>query len=208
MLVRLGLLSVLAVAVFAIPAAIAASVKEPTYEVLSTHDGVELRSYAPLIRAETVVRGPYKESLNDGFRILANYIFGGNTGGREIAMTAPVGAQPAAGEKIAMTAPVGAEAVEEGWLVSFVMPAEFTMDTLPKPLDSRVTLREVPAQRVAAWRFSGWAGERAVERVNASMEAAMASQGLVAAGDPVIAQYNPPWTLPFMRRNELLVPVR
>lgn len=208
MLARLGLLSLLAAAVFAVPAAIAAGVKEPSYVVISSQDGVELREYAPLIRAETVVRGPYDESLNAGFRILANYIFGGNTGGRELAMTAPVGAEPAPGEKIAMTAPVGAEAVEEGWRVSFVMPAEYTLDTLPQPLDSRVTLREVPAQRVAAWRFTGWAGERAVERVGARMEAAMASQGLVALGDPVVAQYNPPWTVPFMRRNELLVPVR
>lgn len=214
MLLRLGLLSVIVAVVFGIPAAIAGGVKEPTFEVLSSQDGVELRSYASLIRAETVVRGPYKESMNEGFRILAGYIFGGNTSSQSITMTAPVGVQAAddsgssTGQKIAMTAPVGAEPVGDGWLVSFVMPAEFTLASLPRPLDARVTLRELPPQRVAALRFSGWVGASTLDEVNARMTTALARQGLVATGKPSIAQYNPPWTVPFMRRNELLVAVQ
>lgn len=177
--------------------------------MLTRQDGVELREYAPLIRAETVVTGPYKESLNDGFRILANYIFGANTGGAKIAMTAPVGAEAAgSGEKIAMTAPVGAEATEAGWRVSFVMPAEYTLDTLPRPLDARVSLRELPSHRVAALRFRGWAGEAAVNERKAELASALREQGLEPQGEPLVAQYNPPWTLPFLRRNEILVAVR
>ncbi len=210
MLTRLALLALLGAVVFGVPAAIAAGVKEPSYTVLSRQEDVELREYAPLIRAETVVRGPYKESLNDGFRILANYIFGGNAGSRKIAMTAPVGAEATSqtGEKIAMTAPVGAEATEAGWLVSFVMPSEYTLETLPRPLDPRVTLREVPAHRVAALRFRGWAGEAAVNERKAELASALSSLGLEAAGEPVVAQYNPPWTVPFLRRNEILVAIR
>ena len=192
MLIRLGLLVLLGAIVLGVPAALAASVKEPAYTVISREDDLELREYAPLIRAETVVQGPYKESLNDGFRILADYIFGGNAGSR----------------KIAMTAPVGAEATDAGWRVSFVMPAEYTLDTLPRPLDPRVTLREVPAHRVAALRFRGWAGEADVEERKAELARAMARQGLEAAGEPVVAQYNPPWTVPFLRRNEILVEIR
>lgn len=206
MLIRIGVLSLLGLLAVGVSAAMASSVKEPAYTVVSESDGVEVRSYAPLIRAETVVRGPYRDSINQGFRVLANYIFGGNTGSTKIAMTAPVGAEPA-GTKIAMTAPVGAEATESGWLVSFVMPAEYTMATLPQPLDSRVRLREVPAHRVAALRFPGWAGEAAVAKQKARMAAAMEKQGLIAVGEPVVAQYNPPWSLPFLRRNEILVAV-
>lgn len=206
MLIRLGLLSLVGLLMVGVPAALAAGVKEPAYTVVSATEGLELREYAPLIRAETVVRGPYKDSLNNGFRILADYIFGGNTSSSKIAMTAPVGAEPA-GEKIAMTAPVGAEATEQGWRVSFVMPAEYSMETLPLPLDSRVSLREVPAHRVAALRFSGWAGEERVTEQKRLLAAALEQQGLVASGEPVVAQYNPPWTLPFLRRNEILVAV-
>ncbi len=206
MLIRLGVLSLIGLLAIGIPAAMASSVKEPSYTVVSESDGVELRDYAPLIRAEPLVRGPYRDSVSDGFRVLAAYIFGGNTGSVEIAMAAPVGAEPA-GTKIAMTAPVGAEATELGWLVSFVMPAEYTMATLPRPLDSRVSLREVSAHRVAALRFSGWAGEDTVAEKTTRLAAAMQKQGLVALGEPVVAQYNPPWTPPFLRRNEILVTV-
>lgn len=206
MLIRLGLVSLLGLLVVGIPAAMAASVAEPAYTVVSETDGLQIREYAPLIRAETVVQGPYRESVSQGFRVLAGYIFGGNSGQVEIAMTAPVGAEPV-GTRIAMTAPVGAEDTAQGWRVSFVMPAEYTMATLPRPQDSRVSLREVPAHRVAAVRFSGLAGEAAIAEHKERMVAAMESQGLVAIGEPVVAQYNPPWTPPFLRRNELLVTV-
>lgn len=206
MLIRLGLLSLLGLVVVGAPAAVASGVQEPAYTVVSEQDDVEIRAYDTQIRAETVVAGPYREALNDGFRILANYIFGGNAGRQKIAMTAPVGAQPA-GEQIAMTAPVGAEAVGPGWRVSFVMPAEYTLETLPVPLDARVTLRAVPAHQIAALRFSGWAGDRAVAKHQARLADALARQGRVATGVAQVAQYNPPWTLPFLRRNEILMPV-
>ena len=208
MILRLSLLALLGLVIVGVPAAVAGSVDEPDYTVISKLKGAEVREYAPLIRAETVVSGPYKESLNTGFRILANYIFGGNTSEQKIAMTAPVGAEASrSGEKIAMTAPVGAEATERGWTVSFVMPAKYTLDTLPRPLDARITLRQVPAARVAALRFRGWAGEASVAEHKAELAGIIAEAGLVALGEPTVAQYNPPWTLPFLRRNEILVAV-
>lgn len=212
MFIRLGLLSVLGmislvgVLAVAAPTALAAGVDEPAYTLLSKSGGVELRQYAPLIRAETVVDGRYEDSVTAGFRILAGYIFGNNDGGGKIAMTAPVGAQPE-GAKIAMTAPVGAEPTEAGWRVSFVMPAAYTLGTLPRPLDDRVLLREVPTHRVAALRFSGRADTRTVEQQKVVLAAALDELGLVAAEAPQVAQYNPPWTPPFLRRNELLVSV-
>jgi hypothetical protein len=207
MVFRLSLLGLVVLAAVGIPAAMATSVKEPAYTVDSRVEGMELRTYAPMIRAETVVRGTYEEAVNSGFRILANYIFGANTSKSKIAMTAPVAAQPSGGEKIAMTAPVGAAATDAGWRVSFVMPAEYRMETLPQPLDPRIELHSVPAQRVAALSFSGRAQEKEVAAQREKLEALLAGACLQPAGDMVVAQYDPPWTLPFLRRNEILVTV-
>ena len=128
--------------------------EEPKHSVFEARDGWELRLYEPVVVAETAVDGEFGPGGNEGFRRIAGYIFGGNDGGRKIAMTAPVALErrPGArdGTKIAMTAPVAQEKTGEGWTVAFVMPSEHTLASLPKPNDPRVTLREVPARRVAA----------------------------------------------------------
>lgn len=182
-------------------------VEEPRYEVLHRYAGLEVRGYAASVVAETRVKGAYRESLNQGFRTLARYIFGGNLGAREIAMTAPVNLQQAAqpGAKIAMTAPVGHARADDGWVITFTMPASYTLASLPRPIDPQVSLHEVPAHKVAALRFSGWVSEELAERKKQELLAQLRQEQLVPAGEPVLAQYDPPWVLPFLRRNEVLI---
>jgi len=182
----------------------AATVEEPSYEVTATHPGFEVRRYEPLVQARVRVEGSYRSSVYAGFRVLADYIFGANQPRQEIAMTAPVGAQRA-GERIAMTAPVGAIRDREAWVITFTMPREHTLDSLPAPRDTRVELHALPEQRVAVSSFSGWAWEGRTQRRIDELLRSVEAEGLVPVGEPVIAQYDPPWTVPFLRRNEILV---
>ena len=121
-------------------------------------------------------------------------------------MTAPV-SQEQPGEKIAMTAPVSQQRAQGQWAVSFMMPAEYTLETLPAPLDPRITLRQVPARRVAAVRYSGFWSEEKYRLHREKLEQWLAASGLAASGEPVWARYNAPFTLWFLRRNEVLIPV-
>ena len=188
----------------------AAAIEEPRFETLRQAGDFELRLYAPIIVAETFVRGDLARASNDGFRAIAGYIFGDNVsargaGSEKVAMTAPV-TMEAASEKIAMTAPVTMEAgATQGYRMHFVMPSAYTLETLPRPRDERVRLREIPAQRMAVVRFSGFAGEEKVrERTNELLDW-LRTEGLKPAGPPQLARYDPPWTLPFLRRNEVMV---
>lgn len=196
-------------AALAAPTAMA-SIEEPRFESLKSAGDFELRLYAPMIVAETVVEGDLWGASNDGFRVIAGYIFGNNQsvtapGAEKIAMTAPVTTVP---EKIAMTAPVATQAEGTGYRMHFVMPSRYTMATLPRPKDERVKLREVPAQRMAVVRFSGLSGEGKVKDKTAELLAWVRAEGLEPAGEPQLARYDPPWTLPFLRRNEVMVPLR
>ena len=121
-------------------------------------------------------------------------------------MTAPV-SQSSAGEKIRMTAPVGQQNIEGKWAVSFMMPAAYTMETLPEPVDPEITLRQVPARRMAVVRYSGFWSEKAYLRFMSKLELWISANGLTTVGEPIWARYNPPFTLWFLRRNEILIPV-
>jgi effector-binding domain-containing protein len=143
---------------------------------------------------------------NKAFQRLFRYISGENRSQQKVAMTAPV-SQQAAGEKIQMTAPVGQQRGENGWVISFMMPSSYSMDTLPQPNDPAVTLREVPARRMAAVRYSGsWSEEGYLEH-KTELELWIGKTGLTIEGDPIWARYNSPFSLWFMRRNEILIPV-
>ena len=177
-------------------------VKEPSYSVQVKDGDFEVRAYEPRVVAETVVQGDWGASGNEGFRRLAGYIFGKNTTRSKIAMTAPVG-QRVESRKIAMTAPVGQRRDGDAWVVTFTMPEGETLESLPQPLDSRVVLREMPAERFAVVRFSGrWSDRKMLERANTLREWAK-SRGLDVVGEPEVNRYNPPWTLWFLRRNEV-----
>jgi hypothetical protein len=186
--------------------------EEPLYDVEQTIDGVQIRRYGPRIAAETTVEASTEVAARRaGFRRLAGYIFGGNHRGVNIAMTAPVAQQLSntrAGEKIVMTAPVSWAAGPDGaWVIRFFMPAKRTMDTLPVPDDPAVTLVIVPAETVAVRRFRGNYGAGAVAAHTSKLLNTLHDNDFELAGTPVTWYYDPPWTIPALRRTEIAVPV-
>lgn len=180
--------------------------EEPKHTVLKKDKDFEVRRYEPFIVAETTVEGlDHDEASNEGFRRLAGYIFGGNTVRQKIEMTAPVTTERS--QKIEMTVPVTSERKAGSFRVTFMMPTEFSMETLPVPNDARVTLTQVPAQTMAAIAFAGrWTDENFKEYTDA-LRAWMSKHGLKAVADPIIARYNPPIVPSFLRRNEILIPI-
>lgn len=197
---------VLLVAAAVLGAERAMAIEEPEYTVIERAGDLELRQYEPYIVAETQVEGDFEDVGNEGFRRLAGYIFGKNRTKASIGMTAPVN-QEQESEKIAMTTPVGQEARDGEWRITFVMPAKYTMNTLPRPLDERVVLRSEPGGLVAAIRYSGsWSRKRYLEK-EAKLRSLLEVRGLKATGEPIFARYNSPFALWFLRRNEVLIPV-
>jgi hypothetical protein len=183
------------------------AIEEPKF-ILSLKDAdFELRDYAPSIVAEVNVSGDQDEAGRKGFRLLAGYIFGSNAMAEKIAMTAPVTKIPK-GQTIAMTAPVTQIAGSGDWLVRFTMPGRYALADLPAPNDRAVTLRALPGARFAVLRFSGLAGEAKVADMTTRLMSAIKARGLEPVGPSSIARYNPPWTPWFLRRNEVMVPVK
>ena len=202
----LGGVVLLLIGSFSLGAGEAMAIEVSRYTVVEQADNFELRMYEPNIVAETLVEGDFSEVGNEGFRRLAGYIFGKNRKQQDIDMTAPV-SQESASEKIAMTAPVNQETVDGKWRITFTMPAEYTMETLPMPLDDRVILKREPGRLIAAIRYSGtWSRDRYQEK-EASLRSLIGEHGLKVVGEPVFARYNAPYTLWFLRRNEVLIPV-
>ena len=184
----------------------AMATEEAKYTVVKRQDAFELRDYAPHILAETVVDGRLEDASNKAFNRLIRYISGNSESRNKVAMTAPVSQSPSP-EKIAMTAPVGQRSVGDKWAVSFMMPASSTMATLPKPNDASVILREVPARRMAAVRYSGRWSEANYKQHKLELEAWIRKNDFTIIGDPAWARYDPPYMPWFMRRNEILIPV-
>jgi hypothetical protein len=181
----------------------AMAIEEPSFERVKQVGEFELRRYAPYVVAEVQVNGNFNNAGNQGFRLLANYIFGGNQGERKLAMTAPV-TQQAEPVKLAMTAPVTQSALADGsFRVQFVLPSDVTMDTAPKPNNPKVQLRLEPARLVAVQRYSGMWTQANYDEQLALLRAAAVREGLKLEGEPVLARFNGPFTLPFMRRNEI-----
>jgi effector-binding domain-containing protein len=184
----------------------AMAIEEAPYKVVQTSGIFEVRDYEPHILAETLVDGTLEDAGNKAFRRLFNYISGANHTRSSIAMTAPV-SQESSGLKISMTAPVSQQASAGKWAVSFMMPASYTLATLPVPDDSSITLRQVPARRMAAVRYSGTWSEKNYLENKEKLETWIQENGFKISGEPVWARYNPPFTLWFLRRNEILIPV-
>lgn len=184
------------------------SVEEPHHLRRNLTEGVEIRQYGPRIAAETTVDGDRQRALSTGFRRLAGYIFGGNHRGVDIAMTAPVVQQPSGGVDIAMTAPVSqAGNADEGWTVRFYMPSKWSMETLPAPDDDDVRLVRVPSETVAVLRFTGDRGPQAVAANTDRLMKTLQDNNIEPTGQAVSWFYDPPWTLPFRRRNEVAVAI-
>jgi len=182
------------------------AVEEPAFRKILQDGAFEIRDYPALVVAEVTVAGEQRQAASRGFRLLAGYIFGGNKRRQSIAMTAPV-AQEATSEKIAMTAPVVQTQNAGEWVVRFTMPHAYSLATLPEPKDPRVRLRLAPAARVAVIRFSGLAQPDNVAAKTLELAAWMKRNHLCGVGPTSLSQYDPPWTLWFMRRNEVTIPI-
>jgi effector-binding domain-containing protein len=177
-------------------------VEQPKYTVLESEGSIEVREYSPTIVAEVEVHGERMKALNQGFRLIADYIFGNNLSSKKVAMTAPVTQE--AGEKIAMTAPVTQAGSVDSWKVRFVMPSGYTLDSLPKPKNPEVRLLAVPARKAVVIRFSGFNTDKNIDSHRETLLKYIAEHHLTVAGASTTAFYNPPWTLPFLRRNEIM----
>ncbi len=185
----------------------ATTIEKAKYTVVEKEDDFELRQYESRIVAETYVEGSLKDSGKDGFRRLYDYISGDNKEKQSISMTAPVG-QEAGSKKIAMTAPVNQEKKDSQWRITFIMPAEYTLETLPQPTDERVTLLEEPGRLMAAVRYSGTWSEASYQKHKSLLEEYIQKRGWTQKGAAVWARYDPPFMPWFLRRNEVLIPIK
>jgi len=181
------------------------NVEKPKYEVIQSKQNIEIRQYEPMIIAEVEVDGKRKEAIGDGFRLLADYIFGNNNLEKNISMTAPV--EQKENQKIAMTAPVQQQLDGKSWRISFVMPSEYSIDSLPAPNNSRVHLKEILTKKFIAIEFSGMnSNENLAEHENQLMNY-IQTNNIKIISSPIYAFYNAPWTLPFLRRNEIMIEI-
>jgi effector-binding domain-containing protein len=178
----------------------------PKYSVTKKQNDIEIRQYPGYIQAEVTVEDKnYKSAIEKGFNLLAGYIFGNNISRQKIEMTTPV--QATQSEKIAMTTPVTVTG-ESSFSVAFIMPAEYTLETLPQPKDTRVHITPIPARSMAAIRFSGYFQQETIEKNKQRLRQWLDEQGIETEGDFIVAGYNPPWVPGFLARNEVLIQVK
>lgn len=183
-------------------------VETAQYSVLESKKGYETRVYPQHIVAQTVVKGEYRTALNEGFRIVAGYIFGGNTKKESIAMTSPVIEKAPSSQSIAMTAPVMATFEGESHTIAFGMPQSYTLETLPTPTDPRVQIVTIPEKKMAVIRFGWFYSDTFVQSKKQQLLQALKDDGVVVLGEPQYAGYNAPWTPPWMTHNEVLVEIK
>jgi hypothetical protein len=188
----------------------AMAIEEPKYAVTEKSNDFEIRAYNTMVVAETIVEGNLNQASSAGFKRIADYIFGNNIAqngaSKKISMTAPVTLEPK-NEKVSMTAPVSISQDTGKWRIYFVMPSKYTLKTLPTPNNKAVTLRALPARNFATLRFSGFAGEEKMAKKTEELLTWLKTKNIQVVGTPELARYNPPWTLPFLRRNEIMVEI-
>lgn len=177
------------------------------YEIIQEDGSFELRGYEALVVARTSTRATYDESGSASFRRLFGYIAGNNETGKGIAMTTPVFQEGPGSTKIAMTTPVIEKRSGDEWTMAFVVPAEYTLESAPKPTDPDVSLAEIPPRKVAVVRYSGFLSEEKLRDQTVRLLEWIDANGLTPVSGPRSAGYDPPWTIPFLRRNEVLIEV-
>jgi L-fucose isomerase-like protein len=182
------------------------AIEEIKYNVVEKEGDFEIRKYDDHIVAETIVEGSFEEAGNTAFRILFKYIDGNNTARESIAMTAPVSQQKKS-EKISMTAPVTMQDLSGAYLVSFLMPSKYTMETIPQPLDKNVKIKIEKGRTMAAYKYSGGWGKDRYEKMKQKMLSVISSRNIKTTGEPVFARYNSPFMPWFLRRNEILIEI-
>lgn len=169
---------------------IMSQVSEPKFKVVASHGNIEIREYDPILVAQVKVGGERKNAISEGFKILADYIFGNNVSRQKINMTAPV---------------IQQESKDGGyWHIRFVMPFEY----LPRPNNSQIELLAVLAKCYAVIRFSGLASQDSLQKHLERLRKYVKVEKIHPTGDPIFAFYNPPWTMPFLRRNEIMIEVK
>ena len=168
------------------------NVEQTIYKVVESFGGIEIRDYSGMIVAEVQVPGDRKDAANKGFRLLAGYIFGENE----------------SKNKIAMTAPVIQESVGNEWKVRFIMPSYYSMERLPAPNNTAVKLTTMQGGRFVVIRFSGLANERNLKEHQQKLVDFVRTKKLKPISEPIYAFFNPPWTLPLLRRNEIMIEIK
>lgn len=198
--------------VLLLPYKFAMATETPRYAVIASQDDIEIRRYEPRIIAEVLVDGELDTASGRGFRILADYIFGNN----RINTDQPISISADTSTKIAMTAPVSIEPRDDQptmtdarqWRVEFTMPAQYTLETLPRPTNPAIQIRLIPGRLVAALRYSGMNTQNRIDVETTRLQDWIRQNPYSPVGAPELARYNPPWTLPMFRRNEILIPVK
>ena len=185
---------------------IMSNVETPSYKVIQSKGKIEIREFDPMVIAEVQVVGRRKDAISSGFKLLADYIFGNNISQENIDTTATI--QRPASEKIAMTAPVQQQLANNSWLVSFVMPSEYNLEDLPKPKNIEVKLKNVPVKRFVTIQFSGTSSDENLAKHKKLLVEFIKNNSISVTGTSKYAFYNPPWTLPLMRRNEVMFEVQ
>jgi effector-binding domain-containing protein len=180
--------------------------EEATYILVKKEGEFEIRDYESHILAEIIVEGSLEDAGSKAFNSLFRYISGDNHLRNKLAMIAPVSQEPL-GQKINMTAPVEQQRIGNQWAVSFMMPAVYTLETLPEPDNSKIRLRQIPARRIAAVRYSGFWNEKSYSQYKLALASWIHKNDLTVVGHPIWARYNSPFTPWFLRRNEILIPV-
>jgi effector-binding domain-containing protein len=170
---------------------IMSNVEKPKYHVISSQENIEIRKYNPMIIALVEVQGERKEAIKGGFKILADYIFGNNKSKEDIPMTAPVRQQK----------------FQENWQISFIMPSEYNMETLPQPNNKNISLKELPSKKYIVINFSGMISDQNIALHEEKLKKYTLENEMHILSSPIYAFYNPPWTLPFMRRNEIMIEI-
>lgn len=176
--------------------------EEAAYSVLYDKDNIQIRQYEELLIAQTQTNGNYEESSSSGFALLAGYIFGENQSQEKIEMTTPV-LKKNQSEKIAMTAPVYQQANNDTWTMTFVLPSKYTLETIPAPLNKNIEIKMVPAKKVATIRYTGFINTKKIEDHAAQLRSWLDSNKYTSLSEPYSAGFDPPWTIPLMRRNEV-----
>lgn len=182
------------------------SAEEPSYQVLNDAGPFQIRHYPSMVVAQTEVNADYKNASGLAFQRLAGYIFGNNKKQQAITMTAPVIQQQQA-ERLSMTAPVIQQKNGAVWLMTFVLPQGYTLSTAPEPLDSAVLIQEIPDKKIATIRYTGSLSEQGIEEKSAELIDWLIQQHYQAISPSRSAAYDPPWTLPFLRRNEVHIDI-
>lgn len=179
---------------------------EAAYTVMLQDNEIEIRTYQAQLIAETLIEADYADSGSIGFNRLAGYIFGNNRKQEKMAMTTPVYREQQS-EKIAMTAPVIQQKTANQWRMAFVMPSEYTLSTLPEPLDPLVKIKTVPGKKVAVIRYSGSLSEEKINQKARQLSEWLNQHDYKMLSQPRSAAYDPPWTLPALRRNEVHIDI-